>query len=301
MNRFIMQISWIDAKVAPEAMTSVLNALKYSQVPTEVVLLLNEQTFVDTPLEGVPSDMWRYIVDHPLYKMARTDVVTNDNQFWGNANFRRDYIKRDGITYWGEADCLVPLEYFALAEWFDTVVQQKPYILSYAGRKMWADWDIIEHPLVKGKNLDDLSKDKPEEAFLRCDTTMTLEQLYDFNSKQGEVQIIMLPRPRIEGAMTILSAGIPEEAIAPDIDFFHEDYSLELSLPHFKIPQFHVSNLLKGHNMVHPDKRANIFNQAKREDNNLAVIKKQECMDKVIAHRHRLYTPEPKPYTLTIV
>jgi hypothetical protein len=300
MNRFIMQISWIDAKVAPGTMTSIMNALKYSQVPTEIVLLLNEQTFVDKPLEGEPADMWRYIVDHPLYKMAQIDKVTNENKFWGNANFRRDYIKWDGVTYWGEADCYLPLEFFHIAEEFDQITPQRPYVLTFAGRKMWGDWDIIEHPLVKGKNLDDFSKDKPEEAFLRCDTTLSLEQLYEFNANQGDPNVIALPRHRIEGAMTTLSAGLPRDIIAPDIDFFHEDYSLELSLPHFRIPQFHVTNILKGHNMVHPDKRANIFNQAQRDDNNIAVTKKRDCMEKVVKHVGKLHAsnrPSSQPQT----
>lgn len=296
-----MQVSWIDAKVAPEAMTSIMNALKYSKVPTEVVILLNEQTFVDTPLEGVPSDMWRYINDHPLMKIARIDKVTNNDAFWGNANFRRDYIKWDGVTYWGEADCLLPLEFFYVTEEFDRMTPHRPYVLTFAGRKMWADWNIIEHPLVRDKKLEDFDKDKPEEAFLRCDTTMTLEQLYDFNSKQGIPQVNALPRHRIEGAMTTLSAGLPKDIIAPDIDFFHEDYSLELSLPYFKIPQFHVVNILKGHNMVHPDKRANIFNQAQRDDNNIASTKKKECMDKVVEHTKSLYNQTGQKLTLQFV
>jgi hypothetical protein len=285
-----MQISWIDAKVAPGAMTSIQNALRYSKEPTEIVLLLNEQTFVDKPLEGEPKDMWRYIVDHPLYAQCKKDIVTNNDPFWGNANFRRDYITKDGVTYWGEADCYIPLEFFYITEMFHDQYKERPYILTFAGRKMWGDWNIIEHPLVQNLNLDNLSKEKPEEAFLRCDTTMTMDQLYEFNASQGDPIIIKLPRPRIEGAMTTLSEGLPDGLFCPKMDFFHEDYCLELAMPYFNIPQFHVKNILKGHNMVHPDKRANIFNQTQRDNNEVALQKKQECMKNVNEHIKSLYT-----------
>jgi len=287
MNRFIMQISWIDAKVAPGTLTSIQNALQYSSQPTEIVLLLNEQTFVDKPLVGEPADMWRYIMDHPLIPKCRIDKVTNNDKFWGNANFRRDYITDDGVTYWGEADCYLPMEFFFLAEEFHKKSPTKEYALSFAGRKMWGDWNIIEHPSVQNVGLGDLSKDKPEEAFLRCDTTMTLEQLYDFNSKQGDPEIIQLPKPRIEGAMTTVTPKL-KNLISSEIDFFHEDYCLELAMQVCGIPQYHIRNILKGHNMVHPDKRANIFNQAQRDDNNVAVQKKQECMVKVGKFIHDL-------------
>lgn len=142
MNKFIMQISWIDAKVAPGTLTSIQNALQYSTEPTEIVLLLNEQTFVDKPLEGEPSDMWRYIMDHPIIPKCKLDKVTNNDKFWGNANFRREYITNEGVTYWGEADCYLPIEFFYLTEEFHKKCEHKEYVLSFAGRKMWGDWNM---------------------------------------------------------------------------------------------------------------------------------------------------------------
>jgi len=285
-----MQISWIDAIVVKTTLTSIQNALEYSNTPTEIILLLNEQTFIDKPLVGTPSDMWKHFIDHPLISKCKIDKVTNDDKFWGNANFRRDYITKNGCTYWGEADCYLPLEFFYISEQFQKSYGKKPYVLSFAVRKMWEGgfWEPIEHPLVQNKKLKDFDLTIKEQALLRSDTTITLQELYDFNSNQGDPEIVKLNMPKIEGTLTILSSEIPEKIICPDIDFFHEDFSLELGMMHLDIPQYHVKNILKGHNTVHPDKRANIFNKNNRDDNLLALQMKNKCREQAVTYASTL-------------
>ena len=161
-NRVILQIHWIDSKVVYDTLTSIQNALQYSTEPTEIILLLNEQTFVDKPLVGNPSDMWKYFINHSLIQKCQIVKVDNNDKFWGNANFRREYINDNGLTYWMESDCLIPIEFFYLTEEFHKKCNEKEYVLSFAGRKMWGDWNIIEHPLIQNIGLGDLSKEKPE-------------------------------------------------------------------------------------------------------------------------------------------
>ena len=277
MNKFIMHISWIDAKIVPQTLTSIQNALEYSKVPTEIILLLNEQTFVDTPIDRQPHEQWDYFMDHPLIPKCTIIKKTNDDEFWGVAKFRREFMNKEGLTYWGESDCMVPLEYFYIAENFDTQINSSnPWVLSFAVRKMWGGWEIIEHPLVQHfTNHESLPKDD----FLRCDSQFgnTIEErlsnLYSFNNSQDDPQITLLPDSRIEGALTILK-NMPNDIICPDIDFFHEDYNLELMMRYYRIPQYHVKNIIKGHDNWNPDKRTNIDNAMTR--NEKAELKKQE-------------------------
>ena len=267
MNKFIMHISWIDAKIVPQTLTSIQNALKYSNVPTEIILLLNEQTFIDTPLEKTPEQQWEYFMDHPLIKDC-TIIKKNDNdEFWGVAKFRREFMNKNGLTYWGESDCLLPLEYFYVSENFDQLEKQHDrWVLSFAVRKMWGGWDIIEHPSVQ--HLAD-HEGLPKGDFMRCDSQFgsnleeRLENLYKFNEAQGDPKIVLLPDSRIEGAITVLK-NMPDDLICPDIDFFHEDHNLELMMRICDIPQYHVSNIIKGHDNWNPDKRTNIDNAMTR-------------------------------------
>jgi hypothetical protein len=195
MNRFIMHISWIDAKIVSQTLTSIQNALQYSKVPTEIVLFLNEQTFVDTPLEKTPQQQWDYFIDHPLVKNCTVIKKTDDDEFWGVAKFRREFMNRDGITYWGESDCMLPLEYFYVSEEFDKLRNpEDPWVLSFAVRKMWGGWESIEHPSVKHlQNHEQL----PVGDFMRVDapfgntTEERLNNLYKFNESQGNPEIIL--------------------------------------------------------------------------------------------------------------
>lgn len=273
--------------VLSNTLTSIQNALEYSTMPTEIMLVLNEQTFIDTPLEGEPKDMWKHFMDHPLIEKCKLVHVTDDDPFMGIAKCRRDFRSPDGLTYWGESDCLIPLETFYIAESFYKQHTERPYVMTFSVRKMWPGWELIEHSSVANITLEDLSKDDPEQAFLRCDGPMTLEKLYDFNEKQGDPEIIKLPRPRIEGAMTILTENMPEPLIAPDIDFYHEDYCLEQVMPYYNIPQYHVSNVLKGHDHHNPNKRTNL--EAKKQMGNKAKERKQMCMENMTRFVQELY------------
>jgi len=59
---------------------------------------------------------------------------------------------------------------------------------------------------------------------------------------------------------------MPDDLICPDIDFFHEDHNLELMMKCYNIPQYHVSNIIKGHDNWNPDKRTNIDNAMTRNE-----------------------------------
>jgi len=285
MNRFIMHISWIDAKIVYQTLTSIQNAYQYSNEQTEFILLLNEQTFIDTPTEKSPEQQWEYFLDHPFIKHCQIIKKTDNDEFWGVAKFRREFMNKNGLTYWGESDCMVPLEYFYIAENFNNQLNSSnPWVLSFAVRKMWGGWELIEHPSVQSlKNHEGLALGD----FLRCDSQFgataeeRLNNLYSFNEGQGNPEIVLLNGSRIEGALTILK-NMPDDLICPDIDFFHEDYNLELMMQYYQIPQYHVKNIIKGHDNWNPEKRTNIDNSMTR--NEKAITRKDQNYQSMIRY-----------------
>jgi len=281
MNRYLIHIAWFDVKLVCTNLTSVQKALEYSTVPTEIMLVLNEQTFIDKPEKGEPSDMWKEFMNHPLIPQCKIVKITNDDPFTGVSRVRRDYRSKDGLTYWGESDCFLPLECFYVAETFQNTHKERPYVMTFATRKMWGGWELIEHPLVVNKTMigyDSMTdKNNIEEYRLHFSGPMSPEWLYEFNEKQGDPEIILLPEPRIEGALTILSDNMPEPLLCPTQDFIGEDFCLQMAMKYYNIPQFHVKNILKGHDTANPLKRTNVSKEKlKTGYSNAGKIRKEK-------------------------
>ena len=266
MNRFFMHISWIDSQIVSDTLTSIENALQYSKEPTEFLFVLNEQTFSDKPLEKTVKEQWEYFIHHPFIKKCKLEYITDDDSLAGVASTRIKYLIRDGVNYWGESDCYLPLEYFYIAENFHKEYKDRPYILTFSDRKMWAGWELSEHESVRNTTLEKLDKNIPEQAFLRCDGPISLKQLYEFNEKQSDPKIELMPFNIIPGqtntlnsTLAILSDKMPENLVCPDLLVASEDYNIQWSRLYYKIPQFHVSNIIKGHDNGNPKKRTNII------------------------------------------
>jgi len=258
MNRYLLHIAWFDVALIKRNLTSLQRAMEYSIDPIDIVLVLNEQTFIDSPAAGEPKDMWNYFIDHPLIPKCTLIKITNNDAFTGVSRVRRDFRSKDGFTIWGESDTILPLEGLYIAETFHRQHKERPYVMTFATRKMWPGWELIEHPLFVDKSLDTLDPNIPEQDVMRFGGKLTEEWLYDFNDKQGDPEIILLPRPRIEGALTILSEGMPEPLLCPTQDFIGEDFCLQMAMEFYGIPQYHVKNILKGHDTANPNKRTNV-------------------------------------------
>jgi hypothetical protein len=265
MNRFIMHISWIDSQIVSRTLDSIESALQYSTEPTEFVFFLNEQTFLDTPLEKTPKECWENFIHHPFMKKVQVVYKTNNDLPFGVSRPRIDWMIRDGVNYWGESDCYLPLEYFYVAEHFHKQCQNPPYILSFSERKMWPGWEMQEHESVRNESLESLDK-IPEKRFLKCDSILSLNQLYAFNESQGNPKIERIPDNVIPGQQNtlnstalILSDKMPQNLLCPSLIMTHEDFCLQFSRLYYKIPQYHVSNILKGHDNWNPMKRTNII------------------------------------------
>jgi hypothetical protein len=105
----------------------------------------------------------------------------------------------------------------------------------------------------------------------------------------------MLPTSRIEGTLCTLSDGMPKNLLCPNNIFSHGDYNLELSMKYYNIPQFHVKNLIKGHDQCNPNKRSNIIGKSITSDRSTNV-KNQMDKDKKAMHDwiQKLYNGELK-------
>lgn len=273
MNRFIMHISWIDAQIVNQTLDSIVNALEFSTEPTEFLFFLNEQTNIDKPLEKTVEQQWEYFIHHPFISKCQLIYKTDNDAPFGVAGPRRDWMIRDGVNYWGESDCMLPIDFFYICENFHRQSKERPYILTFAERKMWPGWELQEHEIVRKESLGTLSKDISEQSFLRCDGPMSLDALYAFNEKQGNPKIELLPldlsysqdgalmvRNSIEGTLAVLSDKMPQNLICPDLVLSHDDACLQWTRNFYQIPQFHVGNILKGHDNWNPLKRTNIVN-----------------------------------------
>ena len=78
-----------------------------------------------------------------------------------------------------------------------------------------------------------------------------------FNDSSGDIKVIKLPTLKIDGSTLMLSKGIPTPFIAPDQHFVREDTCASHFFNIVGIPQYHISNRIKGHNYHHPKKRMN--------------------------------------------
>jgi hypothetical protein len=260
-NRFTMQISWKDVKVVNETLTSIENAYKYSTVPTEFILILNGQTknYMDTPIND-PEEQWIHFMSHPFVKHCEIVHITDKDPIFGPPCVKREFSIKNGLNYWGDADCLLPLEYFYISETFDKQCKTRPYILTFAARKMWGGWEPIEHCSIQNIKNEDI-----KDGFMRFADPISLETLYAFNEKWGDPTIITIPfvvpgQPlnTIESPASVLSDQMPDNLYCPDLLIGHDDYCLQWSRLYHKIPQYHVTNILKGHHNTSPLKDYNI-------------------------------------------
>ena len=105
------------------------------------------------------------------------------------------------------------------------------------------------------------------------------------NDAQGDVKINLLTDNKIDGALFILSEGLPK-FIPDDMSFVREDSCAENVFRFHRIPQYHIKNRLKGHNYHHELKRTNT--EATREDNIFKTYadKSVNAMNKFLRELH---------------
>ena len=259
---------WYESKMMNETFDSIQFALKNTTIPVEFFFVLNSQTYWEKPLIGNAVDMFNEFKNHPIFKIATVVEKTDNDPLYNVGDLRRECYKKDyKYTVWGESDSLLPEDFFYILENID--INEK-HALTFASRKMWDHtWTHVEHVNLRDLKLDGIH------PFWRNDVQLNQSQLNSFNESSGDVIIEQIEqgRQKIDGSTVCVSSGFDVPFVSEQ-GCFGEDTSFEYYLKIKKIPQYLVSNRIKGHNYIHIDKRTNT--DAKRTDQVILDYKK-EC------------------------
>jgi len=260
MILYQQHIMWYESKMLNETLDSLQCALQNCPVPIDLEFCFNSQTYIETPIEGESKDMFNEFINHPVLKNAKILYKTDNDPFYNIGDWRREiYSNEHKYTIWGESDCLIPEDYFYILANLEI---EEPHIVSLASRKGWDDtWVIVEHDKFKlwpsvHSSYPEFEKDKY--PFRHFDQ-INQKQLNDFNS-DGDIIIQKLPTVKIDGGLLALSKDLPTPFIAPNMNFVREDYCAHLFFQMKNIPQYLISNRIKGHNYHHSLKRTNTNN-----------------------------------------
>jgi len=274
MILYQQHIMWYESKMLNETLDSLQLALQYSTLPVDLKFCLNSQTYLEQPIQGSPEDMFEEFLNHPILEKAEIIYKTDNDEFYNIGDWRREvYSNNYKYTIWGESDCLIPEDYFYILSNLDI---EEPHILSLSSRKCWDNtWNVVEH--IDLKPLSIVNKDNPgykEEYYpFRYFDTINQNELNKFNSKREEIEIVKLPILKIDGSLLTLSKNLPTPFISPKMNFVREDYCAQQFFQIKGIPQYLISNRIKGHNYYHSLKRTNT--EASRNDNKFKIMETQ--------------------------
>lgn len=261
MSRFLyqMHVMWYEVEMVPETLDSLSRALQYASIPVDIKVCFNKQTFLEQPVVDNINESFDKLSKHPVLENASIVEKTNEDGFFNVGDWRREVRTTEGYTIWGESDTLVPNIYFPLIEqiWGIRDQLQNPHVLSLASRKMWdASWLSVEHPAVHNYNVFSNGKSDALRP-LGHDHYITQEELDVFNNQYADdVGMTIVHPPKLDGSMLALHPNVPQ-LIADDVPMVGEDFCAQLALTALNIPQYHIGNIIKGHNYHHPTKRVN--------------------------------------------
>lgn len=260
-----LHIMWYESKMLNETLDSLQSAIEHSSIPIHLKVCLNSQTYIEEPIEGNPDDMFMDFLHHSVFSQADSISFiekTDEDPFYNIGDWRREqYYSEAKYTVWLESDCLLPHEFFYV---LDLVEIDHPHLFSFASRKMWDDsWTEVEHADIQ--HLPHVNHDNNAEFPWNHHDYIDEETLFEINDRDDDIDIIKLSKPKIDGSLLCLSSGLPTPFIGPDMHFAREDYVAQLVFELYDIPQYHVTNRLKGHNYNHPLKRTNT--ESNREEN----------------------------------
>jgi hypothetical protein len=276
MDKILYQqhIMWYESEMINETLNSLQSSLQYCSLPVDLKFCLNSQTYLEKPIKGKSEDMFKIFLDHPILKKAEIIYKTNNDPFYNIGDWRREIYSNDfKYTIWGESDCLIPEDYFYI---LSNIKIEEPHVLSLASRKCWDEtWTIVEHNDLKSLHKVDMNNPtfKLEYFPFRYFDNINQTQLNEFNSKGEEIKIKKLPVVKIDGSLLTLSKNLPTPFISPEMNFVREDYCAQLFFQIKNIPQYLISNRIKGHNYFHPLKRTNT--SSTRDDSKYKILEQK--------------------------
>lgn len=261
MTRFLyqMHIMWYELEMVEETFDSFLRAKEQATIPIDVKVCFNKQTILEQPIVDNINKQFDALAKHPALRDAVIVEKTDRDDFYNVGDWRREIRGMEGYTIWGESDTLVPVIYFSLLEqiWDIRSSLITPHVISLASRKMWDEtWLPVEHPVMHQYQYDGKGKsDAPHP--LSHDQRITQDELDAFNNQYvDDLNIVPITPPKIDGSMLALHPDLPQ-LIGNGIHMVGEDFCAQLAMTILNIPQYHIRNIIKGHNYHHPNKRTN--------------------------------------------
>ena len=250
-----MHVMWYELDMLPETLLSIKSASEYSSLPIKYDIAINLQTYIESPNEQIDQN-YIYELIKSYLPDANIELITNDLPFYNIGDWRREkYDINASYTVWGESDCLLPINFFHIL--CNLNIEIKPHIVSFASRKMWDDsWKCVEHPLSTIYNPND--PDNTPEPYW-CGHYIKQEQLNTINDVDT-LKLDVINPLKIDGANLCLSGGIDFKFIPDNMHFCYEDMCAQIKFQQNGIVQYHISNIMKGHNYGHPLKRTNTNN-----------------------------------------
>jgi hypothetical protein len=285
MDKILYQqhIMWYESKMINETLDSLQLSLEHSSLPVKLKFCLNSQTYLEKPIEGKSKDMFNEFIDHPILKNAEIIYKTDNDPFYNIGDWRREiYSNEYKYTVWGESDCLIPEDYFYI---LSNININEPHILSLASRKCWdKTWNIVEHDDLKHFHEVDMNNPsfKIEYFPFRYFDIINQNKLNEFNLKGGDINIKKLSLIKIDGSLLTLSNYLPTPFISPEMSFVREDYCAQQFFQIKGIPQYLISNRIKGHNYFHPLKRTNTSSTRNDDEYKILEQKNINAMNKFL-------------------
>jgi hypothetical protein len=224
--------------------------------------------------------------------VAEITYKTDSEPFYNIADWRRDiYDTNAKYTVWGESDTLLPRDFFYI---LDTIKINETHVMTFSSRPMWDDsWDVVTHEKLLGYS-------KPCSCIGRhVDTCIELidnpwkykdyinQHELDIFNDVDDINIVKLNVHKIDGALLCLSQGMPTPFIAPGMHFVREDTCASIFFQHKNIPQYHITNRLKGHNYWHPQKRTNTLSTRNDEVFNQFAMDSQYMMQTFLKNLYK--------------
>ena len=291
-----IHIMWYEYALIAEHFASVKHAYLPMKefVDLELRVFANKQTYLETPDRDGVMDMFEEEIKSALFDepWAPVDLtwITDEEPFYCMADQRREVTNPEGWVVQGETDCLLPQVFFkALSDAATANVFTDPtYALTWAYRKMWDfTWNHVEHPLFRMaeyQNTDIPLADRPRGCRYPYDFRDYISQdvLDEFNKNYPTAEIMRVIPPKLDGSL-LAFWRLEEKLIPDDMHIGTDDLCAMRAMDILGIPQYHIINVIKGHNYNHPLKR--LGTSSTRDDTAYLKHKEesQEAMERFIS------------------
>ena len=263
-------VQWYEIEILEEYVQSVRNALDIidrwhrKNVIVHFTLVTNQQLEKIND-EVSMKDIEKRFIDimkkdaKPQRKCFRYDIKDSLHTI---ADYRREFNERfcqeADVLMWGETDSLIPRQTFQILDnLHNNVKDSTPKYVSFFGTcKMWDEsWKVVEHTDFTDKPHIDNDYDN----WWSLKYTMSLDEMYDINSKVEDLDVQVLDQHKFNGCGLVISSDVIKSGvnIPRSVFFVHEDTAFMMMIRKVlgNIPQYQIKNILLVHNRNHPKKR----------------------------------------------